>query len=456
MGKRVQLHGDLNTVPVLKTSSIAIGVSLSIQPSASVTVTFDSVSDYFTHTASLTFTTSNWATPQTLTITGVNDASTFGLRKDTLTIVCSGGGYDSISSSYTVNVYDSGINKKFLVGFRWINEITVTNSNISTKRSAFIDRIFPTGFPSNATPSAITTTYTGSAVHNMTRTNLTGYSSIDKITFTRTDGQDYTWTHIVYHIKQASPIDLIVIHIGHGSAGGTTQEDIVNNAISEGYDVLVVAMPVSSNCENTEDNPNVSSAGSGTANHNTILSGGLDSADYLPIQLYLFSAIEGLNYLDDNYSYSNYYAIGISGGAWSLSLLAALDNRLKKTFCVRGVKPRSFKVSPDTTVEPDYEQGGTPTSQSNCGSRVFSLYTDYSYMDIILMAMSDSRTLEILTHPDDPEELGGYTYNIWKETMEQKATNIGGEYLLYLNPNAGQSAHIYQAAEITEIFSNLP
>lgn len=449
--KRIQLHGDLNTVPVIKTGSVVMGVSLASAPTSNVTVTFDSVNDYFTHTASLTFTTSNWATPQTITITGVNDVSTFGLRKDTLTVVASGGGYDGVSGSYNVNVYDSGLDKKFLTGFRWINEISINSGNRAAKRQAFRDRIFPSGYPSNASPSAITVGYTGSQVHNMLRVNLTGYSSIDRLTYTRLDGQGYTWTHIVYHFKQASPVGLFIIHSGHGSEGGTTAEDMTNRTLSEGYDVLVCAMPISTGCENTENNPNVSSAGSGTANHNTILSGGLDSASYLPLQLFFFSTIEALNYLDQNYSYSDYYAAGLSGGGWSVTLLAALDyQRIAKAFCVRGMKPRSFNVTPEIVFPADYESGA---AVSNSGLRVYQVFTDFPYMDIFLM----TNAYYLITHPNDPEvTVGGYSHKIWKEKLQQRAAQVGSSYELFLNTEAGETAHAYQPTERDYIFTQVP
>lgn len=50
MAKKIQIHGDIITNPVLKTGNRTFGVSLTEEPSSSVTVTFDSTNDYFTHT----------------------------------------------------------------------------------------------------------------------------------------------------------------------------------------------------------------------------------------------------------------------------------------------------------------------------------------------------------------------------------------------------------------------
>ena len=78
------------------------------QPTRNVTMTVTSSSSVATvRPGSLTFTPSNWATPQTITVTGVDDSSPGGNRLVTITHEASGGGYDEVEvPSVSVTVTD--------------------------------------------------------------------------------------------------------------------------------------------------------------------------------------------------------------------------------------------------------------------------------------------------------------------------------------------------------------
>ena len=79
------------------------------QPTGNVTVTVASsnTSAATASPGSLTFTTSNWNAPQTVTVTGVDDRSPGGNRSATITHTASGGGYDEVEvPSVSVTVTD--------------------------------------------------------------------------------------------------------------------------------------------------------------------------------------------------------------------------------------------------------------------------------------------------------------------------------------------------------------
>ena len=83
-------------------------VVLDLEPSGTVSITISSDADATTTPASLTFTTGNWSTPQTVTVTAVNDAILEGTHTGTITHSASGGSYDGASISNVVaNVTDN-------------------------------------------------------------------------------------------------------------------------------------------------------------------------------------------------------------------------------------------------------------------------------------------------------------------------------------------------------------
>ena len=83
-------------------------VVLDLEPSGTVTVTVTPDSEVTLNTTTLTFLTSNWSTPQTVSVTAVNDAVVEGAHTSTITHSASGGSYDSVSINNVVaNVTDA-------------------------------------------------------------------------------------------------------------------------------------------------------------------------------------------------------------------------------------------------------------------------------------------------------------------------------------------------------------
>ena len=84
-------------------------VVLDKQPAATTTITITADSQATTSPATLTFTTSNWATPQTVTVTAVDDAVVeLNTHPSTITHSANGGGYDSAAiSNVGANITDN-------------------------------------------------------------------------------------------------------------------------------------------------------------------------------------------------------------------------------------------------------------------------------------------------------------------------------------------------------------
>ena len=81
-------------------------VALTTQPSAAVTVTISGQadSDLVLDKDSLTFTTSNWSSPQTVRVTASNDPDALDDPVVTLTHGASGGDYGSVAGDLTVTI----------------------------------------------------------------------------------------------------------------------------------------------------------------------------------------------------------------------------------------------------------------------------------------------------------------------------------------------------------------
>jgi len=112
-------------------------IALNTQPTADVTITLTSDdTTAATVTSSLTFTSVNWASAQTVTITGVNDAD-FVSETVTISHAISGGGYDAVSmTNLTATMTDDDV---FASGDTFNGQVYLTVTSPDTGR-VWLDR----------------------------------------------------------------------------------------------------------------------------------------------------------------------------------------------------------------------------------------------------------------------------------------------------------------------------
>ncbi|SMN16512.1 extracellular nuclease, putative [uncultured Candidatus Thioglobus sp.] len=110
---------------------------LNTQPTSNVTITLTSNdTTAATVTSPLTFTSGNWSTPQTVTITGVNDADAVS---ETVTIshALSGGGYNAVTmTNFTATMTDDDV---FISGDIFNGKVYLTVTSPDTGR-VWLDR----------------------------------------------------------------------------------------------------------------------------------------------------------------------------------------------------------------------------------------------------------------------------------------------------------------------------
>ena len=80
----------------------------------------------------------------------------------------------------------------------------------------------------------------------------------------------------------------------------------------------------------------------------------LESENFSSLELFFAPINSTLNYLEKNYSFSEFHIVGISGGGWVSTVYPALDPRISKSFSVSGSLPLSLRNVVDDVG--DYEQ----------------------------------------------------------------------------------------------------
>ncbi len=110
-------------------------------------------------------------------------------------------------------------------------------------------------------------------------------------------------------------------------------EAAITGLLSAGFDVLSVYMPhvSESNCD---------------LDHCKIFNTNLGIKNPKPttgFRLFLEPTIVSLNYLLKHNNYKNVNMVGLSGGGWTTNLIAAVDTRIKLSFCVAGSMPIYYR-----------------------------------------------------------------------------------------------------------------
>jgi hypothetical protein len=418
--------------------------------SSDTTVTVTDVNGYATVTnGSLTFTSANYNVPQKVTLSASNNSITDGFRWARISIAVTGG--ETVYRDCII--LDNGADSNYIqaaIGFRrWIDEVRITNlTTAASQAAALLAAAFNgNGLPTNAVPTAIVNNYTGTLHNISSHTLLTGYSSIDKLSFTMTDVNGDTWTNVVYHIHATTGNGKAFFnHEGHSEL---LHKDLINALLADGFDVFHTSMPAQ------KDNSETSSVitQTGVNGHNQILSGGIDRAGYYGLPMYIFDKIMAYNYAEANYNYTNYYGAGISGGSVGAIYMGIFLPAIEKTFLCRAWSHRSLN-----TTEPDYEGGGTRSLSTNCGPRMKALFDTLESADLLLMACTSGRKVVVYHNTYDtavPAATNGNYLALFGPKMVEFASRVNGTIEYIIDTDSGRAAHGYDSNLISIIETEL-
>ena len=249
-------------------------------------------------------------------------------------------------------------------------------ADVTARRAALIQYIWSgAGFPANRMPDDVQQNVVDSQYNGVA--NLAG---IDRLTIDMARGVN----SIVYHFRPVVGNGrLAIYHQGHDGDFVLGLETI-RFLVGRGYAVLGFAMPlVGNNSQPTTTLPGGSMLTLST--HDDLPP--LEAPEFSPISYFLDPVAAGINWAIQNFNYTTVYAIGISGGAWTITLYAAIDPRLARTYPVAGSLPVYLRIPEDLG---DYEQ-----IQAD-------LYMRANYMELYLLgaAGTNRRQLQILNRFD--------------------------------------------------------
>jgi hypothetical protein len=161
----------------------------------------------------------------------------------------------------------------------------------------------------------------------------------------------------------------------------------------------------------------------------------LDSPSLSPIKFFMEPVAQGINYMLKNYAIKQIAMTGLSGGAWTTTLYAAIDPRVQKSYPVAGTMPIYLR---STYNIGDWEQ------------TVAALYHTAEYMDQYILGSFGTTPggaprdqIQVL-NSNDTCCFSGAQYNTYpyQQAVDDRLTQIGGsasQFTVYIAQNNAHS-----------------
>jgi len=243
--------------------------------------------------------------------------------------------------------------------------------------------------------------------------DMNNLKQIDQLTV----NMKYDINSIVYHFIPIESNNKIIIYVQGHDGGFILGKKTINYFLNEGYSVMALSMPLIG-----MNNQPIVDTKVGKIEFLSHKYFGLIDDENFSSLIYFFEPINSsLNYLEKNFDYLEYNAVGISGGGWTVTLYSAIDERISNTFSIAGGVP-FFMRSLDKNFG-DYEQ-------------TFNEFYEISnYLEFYVMAsIGDERKYIQIFNKFDPCCFSGDQFFLYKDVVDEKISNIGnGFFMIYVD-----------------------
>ena len=247
--------------------------------------------------------------------------------------------------------------------------------------------------------------------------DLRNLDSIDKFVIEMEYGID---SKVYLFLPKIQTETLIIYHQGH-SGDFYNGKETIQYFLDNNFAVLAFSMPLTGQ----NSNPIIESDNFGNFRllyHDDLKF--LKSNNFSPLKLFFEPIFLSLNYLDQNYSFSNYHMVGISGGGWTTGVYSALDPRIEKSFVVAGTAPMFLRFNTPSNFG-DYEQMDV------------DFYKIANYLEQYVMSSSGENREQVqIFNKNDPCCFSGSEFLIYEDEIQNILLLIGnGNFSIHIDEN---------------------
>ncbi|MCV0366650.1 MAG: hypothetical protein K5798_05245 [Nitrosopumilus sp.] len=306
----------------------------------------------------------------------------------------------------------NGSDEKNIIYENDVNSLIHINTvdDISKLRNNLIDFIWSgDGFPNSKLPDSVQTN-----ISTPLYENFKNLKRIDQINVV----MDYGVNSISYlFIPESSNNKLIIYHQGHAGDFYKGKETI-QFFLEHDYTVMAFSMPLlGMNDQPVIIVPNIGTIKLTSHEHLRFL----ESSDLSPIKFFMEPIAVSLNYLDENYDFSSYHMVGLSGGGWTATLYPAIDTRISQSYSVAGSVPIYLRSIPQNYG--DYEQW------------LPALYQNANYLDLyIINSYGDDRKFIQIFNKYDSCCFSGELFKSYENEIKESIKKLKhGHFEIYLD-----------------------
>ncbi len=210
--------------------------------------------------------------------------------------------------------------------------------------------------------------------------------------------------------------ELIIYHQGH-DGGFINGKNTIQFFLNKGYSVLAFSMPLLG--MNNQPIVDTEFGEIKLVSHEYFRF--IESQNFSPLKFYFEPLSSSLNYIENNFNFTNFYMVGISGGGWTTTVYSAIDERISKSFSIAGSIPISLRINANDLG--DYEQ------------TLPDFYKTANYLDLyVLASYGENRKHVQIFNKYDPCCFSGNLFKNYENQTEITVSQLGkGSFQIYLD-----------------------
>lgn len=263
-------------------------------------------------------------------------------------------------------------------------DVEPAGSNEALYRYQIRNHLFGSQVLPTATPDAFEPGYTPAWPYNIYNVKSPNLLRIDRITH---HVDDDVVVYAYHYVNTSGSKKLFISHEGHSYFNLTGHEVHIEQMLHLGWNVVLVQMPQQFSPDSPPAEPDPSMV---LGHDDWALPRETDDPTYL--RTFFLPTLYAKSHLQQTYGYDTFAMVGLSGGGWTTTFMAALDTDIRAAWCVSGTMPQG--VYPPTDAVRDYEQ----RSEANVhgSARPVFAFLPENYLDLYAMSATDERFFRLV------------------------------------------------------------